>query len=129
MLTNRIPAVSFIQFLFHSFFILVLNPWRRNCNLCLLKVQCGMWWFFILVLHRTFISHDCLFKIHVTAVWINWAVFQTTWHSIIYFIKIDGCCIRVVVAHQNVLLLWRAILNSMPSYDVWLAWNWTLVRK
>ena len=93
MLTNRIPAVSFIQFLFHSFFILVLNPWRRNCNLCLLKVQCGMWWFFILVLHRTFISHDCLFKIHVTAVWINWAVFQTTWHSIIYFIKIDGCCI------------------------------------
>ena len=25
---------------------------------------------------------------------------------------------RVVVAHQNVLLLWVAILNFMPSYDV-----------
>ena len=29
----------------------------------------------ILVLHRTFISHVCLFKIHVTVASVNWAVF------------------------------------------------------
>ena len=34
-----------------------------------------------------------------------------------------------VVAHQNVLLLWCAILNSMPSYDVWLAGNWILLEN
>ena len=28
----------------------------------------------ILVLRGTFISHVCLFKIHVTVAWINWAV-------------------------------------------------------
>ena len=38
MQTNRIPVVSFIQFLFHSFFILTLKSWQMNCNLCLVKL-------------------------------------------------------------------------------------------
>ena len=35
----------------------------------------------------------------------------------------------MVVAHLNVLLLWRAILNPITSYDVWLAWKRILVRN
>lgn len=32
---------------------------------------------FILVQHETFVSHGCLFQIHVTVAQINWAVLQT----------------------------------------------------
>ena len=50
----------------------------------------------ILLLHGTFVSHGCLFKIHVTVARINWAVLQTKFklnliYSIICFIKIDEC--------------------------------------
>ena len=60
------------------------------------KVLCGDY-LIILVLHGMFISHVCLFKIHVTVAWfsglysrpnLNW-----TQCNIIYFVKIDGCCI------------------------------------
>ena len=32
---------------------------------------------FILVVHGTFVSYDCLFKTHVTVAQIHWTVFQT----------------------------------------------------
>ena len=49
MQTNRIPAVSFIQFLFHSFFILALNSWQINCNLFLVKFLKSSVWHVVVI--------------------------------------------------------------------------------
>ena len=52
----------------------------------------------ILVLHVTFLSHNCLFKIHVTVVHISWDVFQTKFKPTLIecyiSYKIDECAIE-----------------------------------
>ena len=75
--TSKFNSV-FVSFIFHPCMRLMTNKLQplplkfpkkfiEGCGDCSI----------ILVPHGTFVSHGCLFKIHLIIPWINWAVFQT----------------------------------------------------
>ena len=58
----------------------------------------------------------------------NWP-WMTLWSHTIRSIIIENNAHVVVACQNNVKLPWHAILNCMPYYGVWLAWNWILLKK
>ena len=80
----------FASFTLHPCMKLVTNKWQPLPRKVLKR---SVWDVLIIHFSTAFVSHGCLFNIHVTVAQINWSVFQTkiklNLYSAIYFMKID----------------------------------------